>query len=140
MGVDAAQLLRCSDHAGLHHRWCGQCDAGDALRALPLIGSGERLDLLLSDVGLPGIHGLQLADLALESTPKLNVLFMTGFAEGAWDIYKPFAMGELAARCLPDRSGLSRRRATESGARELHRTGVTLAHRRGGFPRLRPVM
>lgn len=103
MGVDAAQLLRCSDHAGLHHQWCGQCDAGDALRALPLIGSGEPLDLLLSDVGLPGIHGLQLADLALESTPKLNVLFMTGFAEGAWERSGSLAPGMGLISTSPSR-------------------------------------
>ena len=86
-------------------------EAGEAAQAIPLLRSRERLDLLLSDVGLPGMNGRQLADLARETRPELNVLFMTGFAEGARErsgfllpgmnlIAKPFAMDELAAKVL----------------------------------------
>lgn len=54
---------------------------GDA--ALPILRSGQRIDLLVSDVGLPGMNGRQLAEMARAIRPGLKVLFVTGYAEGA---------------------------------------------------------
>jgi len=82
--------------------------AEDARGALPLLESGRPIDLLLSDVGLPGMNGRQLAEIARQRRPGLKVLFATGYAEGAHlDGYldpgmtlitKPFNLDALAAR------------------------------------------
>jgi CheY-like chemotaxis protein len=58
-------------------------EAADAETALPLLTSGIRLDLMITDVGLPGLSGRQLADIAREHRPGLKVLFVTGYAEHA---------------------------------------------------------
>ncbi len=84
-------------------------EAGDSRDALPILQSGERIDLLISDVGLPGINGRQLAEIARQTRPHLRVLFITGYAamaasrsdflEPGMDmITKPFAMDDLATK------------------------------------------
>ena len=68
-----------------------------------------RIDLLVSDVGLPGMNGRQLAELARQHRPQLRVLLMTGYAAGATSrseflgpgmemISKPFAIAALAVK------------------------------------------
>ena len=88
----------------------GYCalEAAEANAAVKLLQSDERIDLLVSDVGLPGMNGRQLADIAREHRPELPVLFMTGYAEQAISsgfldagmdmISKPFTIDQLAAR------------------------------------------
>ena len=84
-------------------------EAKDAPTAIPLIESGARVDLLISDVGLPGLNGRQLADIARHHHPGLRVLFLTGYAEQAavrsgflgagMDLMtKPFAVDALALK------------------------------------------
>jgi PAS domain S-box-containing protein len=58
-------------------------EAGDAEQAIPLIQSDQRIDLLVSDVGLPGMNGRQLAEVARQHRPDLKVLFITGYAKNA---------------------------------------------------------
>jgi len=83
---------------------CSQ--AGDAKAALPLLKQDDSIQLLLTDVGLPGLSGIQLADAARAARPQLPILFMTGYAEGTADqksflgqrmgvITKPFQTAEL---------------------------------------------
>ncbi|VVN66411.1 PAS domain-containing sensor histidine kinase [Pseudomonas fluorescens] len=82
-------------------------EAEDAKTALPLLESDLRVDLLVTDVGLPGMNGRQLAEIARQSRPQLKVLFMTGYAEKALDrqgfleegmdmVAKPFSIDVLA--------------------------------------------
>jgi signal transduction histidine kinase len=82
--------------------------AGDAQEGLSILGAGHRIDLLITDVGLPnGMNGRQLADAAITDRPDLRVLFITGYAEkaamgggqlapGMEVITKPFALHALA--------------------------------------------
>ena len=69
----------------------------------------QRIDLLVTDVGLPGMNGRQLADQARESRPDLKILFITGYAEnvaiakgflqpGMEMITKPFELDKLSQR------------------------------------------
>ena len=58
-------------------------EAEDAKTALPLLESDLRVDLLVTDVGLPGMNGRQLAEIARTLRPDLPVLFITGYAETA---------------------------------------------------------
>ncbi|MDB5375236.1 MAG: domain S-box protein [Belnapia sp.] len=85
-------------------------EAGDGRSALAVLRSGRRLDLLVTDVGLPGgMNGRQLADHARELRPGLKVLFVTGYADAAGLagemlepgmalITKPFAADMLGRR------------------------------------------
>ena len=49
----------------------------------PCVRSDRRIDLLISDLGLPGMNGCQLAAKARSHWPDLPVLFVTGYAENA---------------------------------------------------------
>ena len=83
--------------------------AVDGPTGLRVLRTSERVDLLVTDVGLPGLNGRQLADQARETRPALKVLFITGYAETAASasgflgpgmamITKPFPMEILVAR------------------------------------------
>ena len=82
-------------------------EAEDARGALPVLESDLRVDLLVTDVGLPGMNGRQLAEIARQHRPELKVLFMTGYAEIAAErqgfleegmdmVSKPFSIDLLA--------------------------------------------
>jgi CheY-like chemotaxis protein len=84
-------------------------EAVDGAKGLAMLQSRRRIDLLVTDIGLPGLNGRQVADAARELRPTLKVLFMTGYAEnaalasgflepGMEMITKPFAMEALATR------------------------------------------
>jgi DNA-binding response OmpR family regulator len=85
-------------------------EAADGVAGLKVLRSDARIDLLITDVGLPGgINGRQMADAARETRPGLKTLFITGYAEnaaisnghlepGMHVLAKPFAMDKLAAR------------------------------------------
>jgi PAS domain S-box-containing protein len=85
-------------------------EAPDGLAGLRVLESNARIDLLITDVGLPGgMNGRQVADAARVSRPDLKVLFITGYAEnavigrgrlerGMFVLTKPFQMEFLAGR------------------------------------------
>ncbi|WP_158807880.1 PAS domain-containing sensor histidine kinase [Beijerinckia sp. L45] len=85
-------------------------EAHDGASGLKVLHSDVRIDLLVTDVGLPGgLNGRQVADAARASRPDLKVLFITGYAEnavlshghldpGMHVLTKPFAMEALAGR------------------------------------------
>jgi CheY-like chemotaxis protein len=58
-------------------------EAENGNAALFIVASSERIDLLVTDVGLPGINGRQLAEMAWSLRPDLKVLFLTGYAYDA---------------------------------------------------------
>ena len=58
-------------------------ETADSAAALRILQSSQRVDLLVSDIGLPGLNGRQLADAARVKRPRLKVLFVTGYAEDA---------------------------------------------------------
>lgn len=59
-------------------------EAGDSAAGLKILQSNVQIDLLVSDVGLPGgMNGRQMADAARVFRPELDVLFITGYAESA---------------------------------------------------------
>ncbi|WLH43712.1 response regulator [Pseudomonas beijingensis] len=84
-------------------------EAADANGAVPILQSSQRIDLLISDVGLPGMNGRQLAEIGRQIRPDLRVLFITGYAEhaavrggfldpGMQMITKPFTFDLLTAK------------------------------------------
>jgi PAS domain S-box-containing protein len=83
--------------------------AATAAAALEILAGGAKIDLLFTDVVMPGINGRQLADEAMRRRPGLKVLFTTGYTRnaivhhgrldpGVDMIGKPFTLGELGAR------------------------------------------
>ena len=83
--------------------------AADSTEALAIINSASKIDLMVSDVGLPGIDGRQLAGLAQDARPGLRVLLVTGYAEKAKDrtnflgpnmdiLLKPFTLDTLGVK------------------------------------------
>ncbi len=85
-------------------------EAHDVASGLKVLHSKVRIDLLITDIGLPGgLNGREVADAARVSRPDLKVLFITGYAEtavlshghldpGMHVLTKPFEMETLAAR------------------------------------------
>ena len=85
-------------------------EAADGVSGLRVLQSDVRIDLLITDVGLPGgMNGRQMAEVARQSRPKLRVLFITGYAEnaaighghlepGMHVLTKPFSIEALAGR------------------------------------------
>jgi two-component system, NtrC family, sensor kinase len=83
-------------------------EAGDAEAALSVFSNTE-IQLLLTDVVMPGMNGRTLADIVKQSHPDVKTLFMTGYSrnaivhQGRLDpgvslIQKPFSQTSLAAR------------------------------------------
>lgn len=85
-------------------------EAADSAAGLKLLRSDVHIDMLITDVGLPGgMNGRQMADAAREVRPGLKTLFITGYAEsaaigdgqlelGMHVLTKPFAIDTLTAR------------------------------------------
>ena len=94
--------------------------AEDGASGLRLLQSKEHIDLLVTDIGLPGnMNGRELADAGSALRPNLKILFITGYAQNAVDgndhpsrainiLTKPFRMDTLATRIQIIISGSSR--------------------------------
>ncbi len=83
--------------------------AADGPSGLDLLMGPQQIDLLVTDIGLPGLNGRQVADAARLRRPGLKVLLMTGYAEnttfakgvleaGMQLLPKPFAVDDLTER------------------------------------------
>ena len=86
------------------------CEAADGPSGLSIVRSGTQIDLLVTDVGMPGgMNGRQLADAARAHQPGLKVLFITGYAAAALSratllepgmevMTKPFAVADFTTK------------------------------------------
>jgi PAS domain S-box-containing protein len=108
--VDDEPLIRMYVTEILEELGYGALEAADGPSGMKILNSDARIDLLITDVGLPnGMNGRQLADAAREVRAGLKVLFVTGYAEnallnhghlthGMQVVTKPFTMDALATR------------------------------------------
>jgi two-component system cell cycle response regulator CpdR len=80
---------------------------GHGADALPVIAEG-RFDLLLADIVMPEMDGIELAQRAAETDKNIRVIFITGFAGVALNrstgdrtqakvLSKPFHLRELVS-------------------------------------------
>lgn len=110
-------VLVVEDHEGLREYSAGVLrelgyrvlEAPDGQAGLELLRERPEVDLLFTDVVLPGLNGRQLADQALELRPDLKILFTTGYTrnaivhngrldDGVSLITKPFTFDDLASK------------------------------------------
>jgi CheY-like chemotaxis protein len=85
-------------------------EASDGATGLKILDSTETIDLLLTDVVLPGaMTGRELGDAAKKKRPKLKILYSSGYTRSSIDhqgkldpgvhfLPKPFRRAELAAK------------------------------------------
>jgi CheY-like chemotaxis protein len=92
-----ARLLRELGYAAV--------EAGEAQQALTLVRDDARIGLLFTDIAMPGMNGIELAERVREQRPGLPVLLMTGYPEAAklasrrasaTILEKPFSVARLA--------------------------------------------
>ncbi|SFD45455.1 ATP-binding protein [Devosia psychrophila] len=108
--VDDEPLVRMIATEALEELGYQVIEAGEGATALKILNSDRRIDLLVTDVGLPGgMNGRQVADAARVARPDLTVMFITGYAEnavlnhghleqGMHVMTKPFQMDSFARR------------------------------------------
>ena len=69
----------------------------------------ETISLLFTDVGLPGMNGRELAELARRRRPDIRILYATGYArdlagqkdragDSAQVVTKPYTCADIAAK------------------------------------------
>jgi PAS domain S-box-containing protein len=114
-GAEGAQVLLVEDDPQvrmvvsevLHDLGCTVLEANDGIAGWHIAQSSAPIDLLVTDVGLPGMNGRQLADAARGVRPDLKVLIITGYAgtaladlelpPGMVLLSKPFTVPDLNA-------------------------------------------
>jgi PAS domain S-box-containing protein len=108
--VDDEPALRMLVTETLREMGYATLEAADGPSAVRILQTDTRIDLLVTDVGLPGLNGRQVADAARQSRPELRILFITGYAHnaaigngtalesGMEIISKPFALDALGTK------------------------------------------
>lgn len=108
--IDDEVLIRMLVVDALEDMGVTAAEAGSGPEGLAILEQMDRIDLLITDVGLPGgMNGRQVAERAREMRPDLKVLFITGYAEnaalnhghigpGTRVLTKPFSVADLTAK------------------------------------------
>jgi CheY-like chemotaxis protein len=69
-------------------------EAASAYAALKILDAGQKVDLLFTDVVMPGMNGRELAVQARAKRPALKVLFTSGFPGGPSGTASDFDTGD----------------------------------------------
>jgi CheY-like chemotaxis protein len=78
--VEDVALIRMTTVDMLEQIGFAACEAGDATEALALLQRDDEIDILLTDLGLPGMNGRQLVEEALRLKPSLKVIIASGYS------------------------------------------------------------
>jgi CheY-like chemotaxis protein/two-component sensor histidine kinase len=113
LAVDDDALVLAGTAAMLEELGHRVVTASSGQQALDLLRGGEAIDLLVTDLGMPGMTGMQLAVAVRAERPTLPILLATGYSELAAEcdlprVSKPFLPNDLAraiATCLRKASG-----------------------------------
>jgi DNA-binding NtrC family response regulator len=100
-------MLRQVVRVTLQHAGYDVIEAADGSAGLVILQSDSPIDVLLTDVKMPGMNGYQLAEAGLSLRPELKVMLMTGYADEAIPdiireasipiLRKPFNFANLAS-------------------------------------------
>ena len=99
--VEDEVVLRMSTVDMLERLGCVVAAVGSGEQALEILGQGRDFDLLLTDLGLPGMTGEQLAEEVRERFPNLPVIIASGYGKSNPDpgglrfIGKPYSSIDL---------------------------------------------
>ena len=107
--VEDEALVRIQLVEALEERGYTVIETSEPQGAIRVLETDVKIDLLATDVGLPGMNGRQLAEIARQSRPDLPVLFLTGYAPNAAQgdqelgprtrlLSKPFSIGALMVK------------------------------------------
>ena len=104
--VEDEDMVRAVAERALTRHGYNVITADNGEEALEVIGRGEPIDLLVSDVVMPGMDGPAMVAEARKQRPELKILFMSGYAEeqlrdslgidDASFLPKPFSVQDLA--------------------------------------------
>jgi len=86
-------------------------EAADATQALRILDAGATIDLLFTDIGLPGLDGRELVTIVQHKCPRMRMLFTSGYAQmptassSRWDsdiplLSKPYTRGQLYEKVM----------------------------------------
>lgn len=102
--VDDDPLVLASAAGMLEELGHGVVEAGSARQALDRLAEGRPVDLVVTDYGMPGMTGLELAEALRQLRPRMPVLIATGYGEvpaietaGFARLSKPFGQDALGA-------------------------------------------
>jgi signal transduction histidine kinase/DNA-binding response OmpR family regulator len=102
--VEDVALIRMTTVDMVEQLGFAVCEAGDGPQALALLGQDREIEILLTDLGLPGMDGRQLVEEALRVKPSLKVIIASGYSLRADDaqlsgvaghLTKPFDLARL---------------------------------------------
>lgn len=104
--VEDQAAIRDAIHGILTHLGYTVTQASDGLEGVSIVMASEPFDLIITDIGLPGINGRSLAETVRSQYPHVPVLLMTGYdsnmksatgklADGMALLSKPFSVDTL---------------------------------------------
>jgi signal transduction histidine kinase/CheY-like chemotaxis protein len=103
--VEDVMLIRMTTVDMVEQLGFTTAEAGDAAAALAILQGDSEIDILLTDLGLPGMNGRQLVEEALRLKPGLKVIIASGYStnerqggkppEDAVYLAKPFDIRQL---------------------------------------------
>jgi len=108
--VEDEDAVRLFGARALRNKGYRVLEANDGEHALDVINEyGEPIDLILTDVMMPGMDGHTLVRLVLEELPEIKVILMSGYTEDAIPgeitsdasinfLSKPFSLQDLASK------------------------------------------
>jgi len=108
--VEDEDAVRLFGARALRNKGYTVLEADNGESALDVInGSDERIDLIISDVIMPGMDGYTLVNLVRHELPRVKVILMSGYAEDVFQdeidrdptiefLGKPFSLNEFAGK------------------------------------------
>jgi CheY-like chemotaxis protein len=122
LAVDDDHLVLMNTGAMLEDLGHRVVEAASGRQAIEVLETGETFDLLMTDVAMPHMGGLELAEMVKARWPELPVMFISGYAEmspaceaGMPRLSKPFMQVDLA-RALAE---FSRRHLLRSACHDV---------------------
>lgn len=103
--VDDEEIVQSLVRDALEDEGHTVCTASNGSEAIEILNTDE-IQLLITDIRMPGMDGIELTRLAREQNPGIGVIFITGYAtlnsakdaikQGALDyVMKPFELSEI---------------------------------------------